>query len=83
MAIDNNEIRDLTAADETDSDPSGSVDFGLRFAQGIDIASPSTTNTVVDHIVIAEIVSAETILPEAVKIDGDGGGVKFRANQLG
>ncbi|WP_246986517.1 right-handed parallel beta-helix repeat-containing protein [Halorientalis marina] len=80
--INNNEIRDLTAADDTDSDPSDGVDFGFTFAQGINIASPSTADTVVNHNVIENITSAETILPEAVKIDGDGGGVKFRANQF-
>jgi hypothetical protein len=80
--INNNEIRDLVAADATDSDPSDSVDFGFTFAQGINIASPSTANTVVNHNVIENITSAETILPEAVKIDGDGGGVTFRANQF-
>jgi hypothetical protein len=80
--INNNEIRELVAADDTDSDQSDGVDFEFTFAQGINIASPSTTDTVVNHNVIEEITSAETILPEAVKIDGDGGGVKFRANQF-
>ncbi|MEF8899853.1 MAG: hypothetical protein V5A25_01320, partial [Halovenus sp.] len=80
--INNNEISDLEAADDTDSDPSDGVDFGFTFAQGINIASPSTTDTVVNGNVIEDITSAETILPEAVKIDGDGGGVKFRANQF-
>jgi len=82
VAINNNVIRDLTAADDTDSDPSDGVDFGFTFAQGINIASPSTADTVVNHNLIENITSAETILPEAVKIDGDGGGVKFRANQF-
>jgi hypothetical protein len=80
--INKNRIRDLTAADDTDSDPSDPVDFDFTFAQGINIASPSTANTVVNRNVIEEITSAEDILPEAVKIDGDGGGVKFRANQF-
>jgi len=80
--INNNEIRDLVAADDTDSDPSDDVDFGFTFAQGINIASPSTTDTVINHNVIEDITSAETILPEAVKIDGDGEGLKFRSNQF-
>ena len=82
VAINNNEIRKLVAADDTDSDPSDDVDFGFTFAQGINIASPSTTDTVVNHNVIEDVTSAETILAEAVKIDGDGGGVTFRANQF-
>ncbi|WP_336327945.1 hypothetical protein [Halovenus sp. HT40] len=82
FAINNNEIRDLVAADSTDSDPSDGVDFGFTFAQGINIASPSTAGTVVNRNVIENITSEETILPEAVKIDGDGGGVQFRANQF-
>ncbi|MFB6251744.1 MAG: nitrous oxide reductase family maturation protein NosD [Halobellus sp.] len=82
VAINNNEIRDLVAADDTDSDPSDDTDFSFTFAQGINIASPSTTDTVVNHNVIENITSAETILAEAVKIDGDGGGVAFRANQF-
>ena len=77
-----NEIRDLVAADDTDSDPSDSVDFGFTFAQGINVASPSTADTTFSGNVIEEITSAETILPEAVKIDGDGGGCTFRANQF-
>ncbi|NLV07607.1 hypothetical protein GOC83_15850 [Haloarcula rubripromontorii] len=80
--INNNEIRDLEAADDTDSDPSDSVDFDFTFAQGINIASPSTNETTIAHNVIEDITSAETILPEAVKIDGDGGGLTFRSNQL-
>jgi hypothetical protein len=80
--INNNEITDLVAADDTDSDQSDGVDFGFTFAQGINIASPSTTDTVVTHNVIENITSEETILPEAVKIDGDGGGVEFRSNQF-
>lgn len=82
VAVNNNEIRDLEAADDTDSDPSDGVDFDFTFAQGINIASPSTANTVVNRNVIENITSKETILPEAVKVDGDGGGVKFRANQF-
>lgn len=82
VSINNNTIEGLTAADGTDSDPTDNVDFGFTFAQGINIASPATANTVVNHNVIRDITSAETILPEAVKIDGDGGGVKFRANQF-
>jgi hypothetical protein len=80
--INNNEIRDLVAADDTDSDPSDSVDFSFTFAQGINIDSPSTSDTVVNGNVIEDITSEETILPEAVKIDGDGGGVQFRASQF-
>jgi len=80
--INNNEIRDLVAADDTDSDPSDDVDFDFTFAQGINVASPDTEDTVVNHNVIEDITSEETILPEAVKIDGDGGGLTFRANQL-
>ena len=82
VTINNNEIRDLVAADDTDSDPSDSVDFGFTFAQGINIASPETKDTVINHNVIEDITSEETILPEAVKIDGDGGGLTFRANQF-
>ena len=82
VTINNNEIRGFTAADDTDSDPSDSVDFGFTFAQGINIASPATADTVINHNVIEDITSAETILPEAVKIDGDGSGLKFRANQF-
>jgi len=82
MSINNNEIRDLVADDDTDSDPSDSVDFDFTFAQGINIASPSTTDTVINRNIIEDITSAETILPEAVKIDGDGGGLTFRANQF-
>lgn len=82
FAINNNEIRELVADPATDSDPSDGVDFGFTFAQGINIASPSTADTVVNRNVIEDITSAETILPEAVKIDGDGGGVQFRANQF-
>lgn len=81
-SINNNEIRNLVAADETDSDPSDGVDFDFTFAQGINIASPSTSETVINRNVIEDITSAETILPEAVKIDGDGGGLTFRANQF-
>lgn len=80
--INNNEIRNLFAADSTDSDQSDGVDFGFTFAQGINVASPSTTDTVVAGNVIEDLTSAETILPEAIKIDGDGGGVTFRANQF-
>ncbi|MBB6645666.1 right-handed parallel beta-helix repeat-containing protein [Halobellus ruber] len=80
--INNNEIRDLVAADDTDSDPDDGVDFGFTFAQGINIASPETEDTVVNHNVIEDITSEETILPEAVKIDGDGGGLTVRANQF-
>jgi len=80
--INNNEIRGLTAADDTDSDPDDGVDFGFTFAQGINIASPSTTDTTIASNVIEDITSEETILPEAVKIDGDGGGLTVRSNQL-
>jgi hypothetical protein len=82
VEINNNEIRDLEAADDTDSDQSDNVDFGFTFAQGINIASPSTSDTTIAHNIIEDITSEETILPEAVKIDGDGGGLTFRANQL-
>lgn len=82
VSINNNEIRDLVADDATDSDPSDGVDFGFTFAQGINIASPSTAETVINRNVIEDITSAETILPEAVKIDGDGSGLTFRANQF-
>ncbi len=80
--VNNNEIRDLVAADDTDSDPSDDVDFEFTFAQGINVASPETEDTVINHNVIEEITSEETILPEAVKIDGDGGGLTVRANQF-
>lgn len=80
--VNNNEIRNLEAADDTDSDPSDGVDFGFTFAQGINIASPATEDTVINHNVIEDITSEETILPEAVKIDGDGSGLKFRSNQF-
>jgi hypothetical protein len=82
VSINNNEIRDLVADDATDSDQSDGVDFGFTFAQGINIASESTVDTEVNHNVVEDITSAETILPEAVKIDGDGSGVTFRANQF-
>ena len=82
LTITNNEIRDLEAADGTDSDPSDSVDFGFTFAQGINVASPSTTDTTITGNVIENITSAETILPEAIKVDGDGGGLTVRANRL-
>jgi hypothetical protein len=82
VTINNNEIRGFTAADDTDSDPSDSVDFGFTFAQGINVASPATADTVINHNVIEDITSAETVLPEAVKIDGDGSGLTFRANQF-
>lgn len=82
LDINSNDISGLTAADDTDSDPSDDVDFGFTFAQGINIAAPSTVDTTVNGNVIEDITSAETILPEAVKIDGDGGGVTFRANQF-
>jgi hypothetical protein len=82
VEINDNVIKDLVAADETDSDPSDGVDFGFTFAQGINITSPSTADTEVRGNVIKEITSTELILPEAVKIDGDGGGVKFRQNQF-
>ncbi|MFC6794962.1 hypothetical protein ACFQFH_12305 [Halobaculum halobium] len=80
LSIVNNEVRDLVAADDTDSDQSDSVDFGFTFAQGLNVASPSTADTVVARNTFEDITSAETILPEAVKIDGDGGGVRFHAN---
>ncbi|RLM45012.1 hypothetical protein DVK00_11235 [Haloarcula sp. Atlit-47R] len=80
--INNNEIRDLVAADDTDSDPSDDVDFGFTFAQGINIASPATSETTLAHNIIEDVTSAETILPEAIKVDGDGGGLTVRANQL-
>lgn len=82
FAINNNEIRELVADPTTDSDPDDGVEFDFTFAQGINIASPSTADTVVNRNVIEDITSEETILPEAVKIDGDGGGVQFRANQF-
>ncbi|WP_372910385.1 right-handed parallel beta-helix repeat-containing protein [Salinigranum sp.] len=82
VSINNNEIRDLVADDATDSDQSDGVDFEFTFAQGINIASTSTVDTDVNHNVVEDITSAETILPEAVKIDGDGSGVTFRANQF-
>ncbi|WP_284012935.1 hypothetical protein [Halobaculum litoreum] len=82
MTINGNAIRDLVADDATDSDQSDSVDFGFTFAQGINVASPSTTDMVVSRNVIEDVTSAEVILPEAVKIDGDGGGVRLRANQF-
>ena len=80
--INNNEIRDLEAADDTDSHQSDSVDFDFTFAQGINIASSSTSDTTIAHNVIEDIMSEETILPEAIKIDGDGGGLTVQANQL-
>jgi len=82
VTINNNEIRDFVAADDTDSDPDDGVDFDYTFAQGINIASPATAGTVINHNVIEDISSAEAILPEAVKIDGDGSGLTFRANQF-
>jgi predicted ribosomally synthesized peptide with SipW-like signal peptide len=80
--INNNEIRNLVAADSTDSDQTDGVDFGFTFAQGINIASPSTADTAINGNLIENITSAEAILPEAVKIDGDGGGLTFRQNQF-
>ena len=82
VSIVNNAITDLTAADSTDSRPNDGVDFGFTFAQGINVASPQTASTTVVRNRIENVTSAETILPEAVKIDGDGGGVRFRANQF-
>lgn len=82
VTINNNEIRDIVADDDTDSDPSDSVDFGFTFAQGINIDSPSTADTTINRNVIEDVTSAETILPEAVKVDGDGGGLTLRANQF-
>lgn len=80
--INNNEITDLTARDDTDSDPSDDVDFGFTFAQGINMASSATTDTTIVGNTISDITSDEVILAEAVKIDGDGGGVTFRRNAL-
>lgn len=80
--INNNDIRDLVADPATDSEPDDGSKFEFTFAQGINIASPETTDTVVNHNVIENITSEQTILPEAVKIDGDGSGVTFRSNQL-
>lgn len=83
VEINSNEIRNLTAADSTDSDPSDGVDIPFTFAQGINIDNPSAVDTEVVGNVIEDITSAEAILPEAVKIDGDGGGgVTFRRNDL-
>jgi hypothetical protein len=82
LSINANRISGLVAADDTDSDQSDGVDFGFTFAQGINIASPSTSDTDVNANVIEDITSAETIFPEAIKIDGDGGGVQFRSNQF-
>jgi hypothetical protein len=82
VGIVQNEITDLVAADSTDSDPKDDVDFGFTFAQGINIASPSTKGVSVVGNIIADVTSAETILPEAVKIDGDGGGCTFRNNEF-
>jgi hypothetical protein len=77
-----NEIRNLVAADETDSDQGDSVDFEFTFAQGINVASPATKKVKMVGNHVSDITSAETILAEAVKIDGDGGGVTFRNNAL-
>lgn len=82
VAVVNNHVHDLVAADGTDSDPTDEVDFGFTFAQGINVASPATSDSVVVHNRIEDVTSAETIFGEAVKIDGDGSGVTFRANQL-
>lgn len=80
--INNNEIRDLVAAYDTDSDRSDNGDFGFTVTQGINVASPSTEGTTISHNVIGEVTSEETIQPEAVKIDGDGSGLTVRSNQF-
>lgn len=82
VKINNNEITDLLAADSTDSDPDDGVDFSFTFAQGINITSPSTSDTEVRGNEIRDITSDELIYGEAVKIDGDGGGVTFRQNEF-
>jgi hypothetical protein len=82
MKINDNEITDLRAADETDSDPDDGVDFGFTFAQGINITSPSTSETTVDGNEIRDITSDEVIFGEAVKIDGNSGGVTFSQNEF-
>ncbi|MBX0324050.1 hypothetical protein EGH21_13515 [Halomicroarcula sp. F13] len=89
--VDDNEIRGLVAASDTDSDPSDGQGFGFTFAQGISIGISAnitgqtlstTEDTSITGNVIEDITSAEGILPEAVKIDGDGSGLTFRENQF-
>ena len=56
----------------------GGCQFGIT-SKGLDerfhLADPATADTVINHNVIEDISSAETILSEAVKIDGDGSGL--------
>lgn len=85
VGINNNRISGLDATGETDRDEDDEEDgppINFTFAQGINIASTSTTDTAVNRNVIEDVTSEQVILPEAVKIDGDGGGVTFRANQF-
>lgn len=67
-------------------EPSCRVDyFGItskRLDEWFHLAEPATADTVINHNVIEDISSAETILSEAVKIDGDGSGLTFRANKF-
>jgi len=76
VSIVNNDIADLTAESNDDDD------FGYAFAQGISIDSTDTDDTTVARNEITDVRS-DDITPEAVKIDGDGGGVRFRANVFG
>lgn len=91
VSVDDNEIRDLVAASDTDSDPSDGEDFGFTFAQGVSIGISdnitgqtltTTADTTIAGNVIEDITSAAGIFPEAVKIDGDGSGLTFRSNQF-
>ncbi|QIO20924.1 hypothetical protein [Haloarcula sp. JP-L23] len=65
--VDDNEIRDLVAASDTDSDPSDGEDFGFTFAQGVSIgisdnitgqALTTTADTTIAGNVIEDITSA-------------------------
>jgi hypothetical protein len=67
-------------------EPSRRVDYFGTTSKRLDewfyLAEPATADTVINHNVIEDISSAETIPSEAVKIDGDGSGLTFRANKF-
>jgi len=85
VAIENNEISDVTAAHSLDSDDTDDNQGEFTtFAQGINIASGSTANLRITGNVIAESVTSEDgFWGEAIKIDGnDVSGISISQNDL-
>jgi hypothetical protein len=95
VTINNNEINDLTASIDSDSDDTDDgQDQPKTFAQGINIGSPSTSETVINGNTIEDVVdedekgdsfkTTEGFYGEAVKLgdEADPSGLTVRANQF-